>query len=239
MVSSAMKFSFKDVCFVLFIAANSFWLSSCHPITPRKVDENLPPAQNYNKNKVSPNRALNRPPIIINYNKNDSANSNSETTNAGKIETEPSQTNNNLLVIGRLKIPVVGVRPEDLRDTFNEARSEGRSHEAIDIIAPEETPVIAAADGQIARFFDSERGGITIYQFSSDRKLIFYYAHLKRRVENLTDQSPVKQGDVIGYVGDTGNAGQGNFHLHFAVWYVTDPKRYWEGMNINPYHLLR
>ena len=131
------------------------------------------------------------------------------------------------------------LRLKNLRDTFNDSRSEGRFHDAIDIIAPEDTPVIAAADGYIARFYDSERGGITIYQFSSDRKLIYYYSHLKRRADDLRENTPVKQGKIIGYVGDTGNARKGNFHLHFAIWYVNDPKRYWEGTNINPYLLLR
>jgi murein DD-endopeptidase MepM/ murein hydrolase activator NlpD len=125
-----------------------------------------------------------------------------------------------------------------LRDTFKDARSEGRVHDAIDIMAPMGAPVLAAADGEIARFFDSEKGGITIYQFSADKKLIYYYAHLQRRADTIQEHQFVKQGTVIGYVGDTGNAGAGNTHLHFAVWTVTDPKRYWDGTNINPYTLL-
>lgn len=136
-------------------------------------------------------------------------------------------------------IPVVGVRPQDLRDTFKDARSEGRVHDAIDIMAAKGTPVVATADGEIARFFDSERGGITIYQYSKDKKLIYYYAHLDRRAENLREKEFVKQGTIIGYVGDTGNAGAGNDHLHFAIWSVDDPKRYWDGTNINPYLLLK
>jgi murein DD-endopeptidase MepM/ murein hydrolase activator NlpD len=154
--------------------------------------------------------------------------------------SSPSQPLNNSFV-GTLKliIPVAGVKPDQLLDTFADARSEGRIHDAIDIPAPAGTPVLAAADGEIVKLFQSERGGTTIYQLSSDRKLIFYYAHLQRYADGLTVGKFVKQGEVIAYVGDTGNAGTGNFHLHFSIAIVADPKRYWEGTNINPYPLLR
>jgi murein DD-endopeptidase MepM/ murein hydrolase activator NlpD len=143
--------------------------------------------------------------------------------------------------VGTLKliIPVVGVRPDQLLDTFTAARSEGRTHDAIDIPAPAGTPVVAASDGEIIKLFQSERGGTTIYQLSPDKKLVFYYAHLQGYAEGLVAGKFVKQGEVIGYVGDTGNAGAGNFHLHFSISVVADPKRYWEGTNINPYPLLR
>jgi murein DD-endopeptidase MepM/ murein hydrolase activator NlpD len=138
-----------------------------------------------------------------------------------------------------LIIPVAGVRPDQLLDTFSQSRSEGRTHDAIDIMAPAETAVLAAADGRIQKLFQSERGGTTIYQLSADQKLIFYYAHLARYADGLTEGKQVRQGEVIAYVGDTGNAGAGNYHLHFSVAVVSDPKRYWEGANINPYPLLR
>ena len=138
-----------------------------------------------------------------------------------------------------LIIPVAGVRPDQLIDTFSDSRSEGRTHDAIDIMAPAETAVLAAADGQIQKLFQSERGGTTIYQLSSDQKMIFYYAHLARYAAGLTEGKQVRQGDVIAYVGDTGHAGAGNYHLHFSIAVVSDPKRYWEGTNINPYPLLR
>jgi len=143
--------------------------------------------------------------------------------------------------VGRLSliIPVAGVRPEQLVDTYADARSEGRTHDAIDIIAPAETPVLAATDGKILKLFQSELGGTTIYQLSSSQELIFYYAHLSHYADGLTEGSLVKQGQVIAYVGDTGNAGAGNYHLHFSIALVTDPKRYWEGTNINPYPLLQ
>jgi murein DD-endopeptidase MepM/ murein hydrolase activator NlpD len=152
----------------------------------------------------------------------------------------PSQPLNNSFV-GTLKliIPVAGVKPDQLLDTFADARSEGRVHDAIDIPAAAGTSVLAAADGEIVKLFQSERGGTTIYQLSSDRKFVFYYAHLQRYADGLAVGKFAKQGEVIAYVGDTGNAGLGNFHLHFSIAIVADPKRYWEGTNINPYPLLR
>ncbi|HVF47315.1 MAG TPA: M23 family metallopeptidase [Pyrinomonadaceae bacterium] len=136
-------------------------------------------------------------------------------------------------------IPVEGVKPEDLVDSFSDARFNGRLHDAIDIPAPAGTPVLAAVDGEIIKFFDSKAGGITIYQLSVDRKQVYYYAHLQRRADNLSEGKAVKQGTIIGYVGDTGNAGAGNSHLHFSIATVADPKRYWEGVYLNPFPLLR
>ena len=143
--------------------------------------------------------------------------------------------------IGRLNlaVPVKGVKTEQLLDTFKDARSEGRVHDAIDIPAPAGTPVIATAEGDIVKLFQSERGGITIYQASVDKKLIFYYAHLQGYAEGLTVGKRVWQGETIAYVGDTGNAGAGNYHLHFSIMVTNDPNRYWEGTNINPFPLLR
>ena len=139
----------------------------------------------------------------------------------------------------KLIIPVVGIRPEQLRDTFSEARSEGRVHDAIDIAAPRGTPVIAAADGPIVKLFQSERGGTTIYQLSTDGKFVYYYAHLDRYADGLSEGHFAKQGETIAYVGDSGNAGSGNYHLHFSVAEISDPKNFWHGININPYPLLR
>ena len=153
--------------------------------------------------------------------------------------TKGSILSNNFVGTLKLIIPVTGVRPEQLQDTFTEARSEGRVHDAIDIMAPAGTPVVAASDGEIVRLFQSDRGGTTIYQLSPDKKLVFYYAHLQRYADGLAAGKFARQGEVIGYVGDTGNAGAGNYHLHFSIAVVADPKRYWEGTNINPYPLLR
>jgi murein DD-endopeptidase MepM/ murein hydrolase activator NlpD len=142
-------------------------------------------------------------------------------------------------VPGKLIVPVAGVRPDQLQDTFAQSRSEGRVHDAIDILAPKGTRVLAAADGTIVKLFHSDRGGTTIYQSSVDRKFIYYYAHLDRYADGLTEGHFARQGETIAYVGDTGNAGAGNYHLHFSIAVVSDPKRYWEGTNINPYPLLK
>ena len=139
----------------------------------------------------------------------------------------------------KLLIPVAGVRPEQLRDTFTESRSEGRVHDAIDIPAARGTPVLAVADGRIIKLFESERGGTTIYQLDPDNRTIYYYAHLERYADGLAEGHLARRGEVIAYVGDTGNAGAGNYHLHFSILIVSDPKRYWDGTNINPYPLLR
>ena len=133
---------------------------------------------------------------------------------------------------------MAGVRSDQLIDTFSEARSEGRVHDAIDIPAPRGTRVLAVANGKIVKLFQSERGGTTIYQLSSDEKFIYYYAHLDGYAEGLSEGQTVTQGETIAYVGDTGNAGAGNYHLHFSISITSNPKRYWEGVNINPYPLL-
>jgi murein DD-endopeptidase MepM/ murein hydrolase activator NlpD len=138
-----------------------------------------------------------------------------------------------------LCIPVKGIKRSDLVDTFAAARANGGIHDAIDIMAPGGTPVLAAADGQIIKFFDSVAGGTTIYQASSDQKYIYYYAHLQRRAEGLQENQFVRRCQLIAYVGDTGNAGPGNFHLHFAVAISSDPKRYWEGTYIDPFPILK
>jgi len=162
--------------------------------------------------------------------------------NSTPVDEQPAKTSAEVdqSYIGELNliIPVVGVRPDQLRDTFAEARSEGRVHDAIDIPAPQGAPVIAAADGEIAKLFQSVRGGTTIYQYSKDKKVVYYYAHLQRYADGLSEGKFVRQGEVIGYVGDTGNAGPGNYHLHFSIAILADPKRYWDGTNIDPYPLL-
>jgi murein DD-endopeptidase MepM/ murein hydrolase activator NlpD len=159
-------------------------------------------------------------------------------TPENRDEARPARTPV-LIKSGELIIPVAGVRPDQLRDTYNESRSEGRTHNALDIMAGCDTPVVATIPGKIIKLFRSERGGVTIYQMSADDRTVYYYAHLARYAEGLTEGHFAQQGEVIGYVGDTGNVTPGACHLHFAIWTVADPKRYWHGENINPYPLLR
>jgi peptidoglycan LD-endopeptidase LytH len=138
-----------------------------------------------------------------------------------------------------LTLPVQGIKRGDLRDTFNEARGASRRHEALDVLAPRNTPVLAVEDGKIARLFLSEAGGITIYQFDPTETYCYYYAHLERYADGLKEGSPVKRGQVIGYVGTTGNAPRNTPHLHFAIFQMTDEKKWWQGTAIDPYSVLR
>lgn len=138
-----------------------------------------------------------------------------------------------------LVIPVIDVEADDLQDTYSDSRSAGRVHNAIDIMAPRGTPVVAAIDGQIVKLFLSERGGITVYQRGVDERTIYYYAHLERYAVGLVEGATIRQGTVLGFVGNTGNAGPDNYHLHFAIWLPTDSGRYWDGTPVNPYPLLR
>lgn len=154
------------------------------------------------------------------------------------ITPEPENSQNLPAPPQQLMIPVAGVKREQLIDTFAAARSNGRVHDAIDIMAPVGTAVLAAADGEIVKLYDSVAGGITIYQLSADKRYVYYYAHLQSRAANIKEGDQVTQGTTIGFVGDTGNAGPGNYHLHFAIAAIDDPKNFWHGTYINPYPVL-
>jgi len=137
-----------------------------------------------------------------------------------------------------LVVPVQGVAPAELSNTFDDARGQGRVHEALDIMAPRGTPVLAVADGAIEKLFASERGGLTIYQFEPTGRHAYYYAHLDRYAQGLSEGDKVKRGQVIGYVGSTGNASDDAPHLHFAIFELGPEKNWWEGTAINPYPVL-
>jgi murein DD-endopeptidase MepM/ murein hydrolase activator NlpD len=139
----------------------------------------------------------------------------------------------------RLAVPVEGVKPEQLVRSFDEQRNGSRAHEAIDIPAPRNTPVQAVDEGTIARLFLSKAGGITVYQFDPTGKFCYYYAHLERYAGGLHEGDQVRKGQVLGYVGTSGNAPQNTPHLHFAVFRLTAAKRWWEGTPIDPYDILR
>ena len=137
-----------------------------------------------------------------------------------------------------LIVPVQGIGAAQLADTSTQSRSDGRIHEAIDLMAPTGTPVLAVADGTVEKLFDSNQGGLTLYQFEPGGRYAYYYAHLDRYAAGLAEGKALRQGEVIGYVGSTGNADVAAPHLHFAV-YVLGPERAWfKGTAINPYPLL-
>lgn len=142
-------------------------------------------------------------------------------------------------IAATLLLPVQGITPEQLQDTFTDARSAGRQHDAIDIMATAGTPVLAVADGHVEKLFASDRGGLTVYQFEPGGRLAYYYAHLQRYADGLAEGQAVRRGQVIGYVGSTGNASPEAPHLHFAVFELGPERRWWEGTAINPYPLLR
>ncbi len=137
-----------------------------------------------------------------------------------------------------LLLPVQGVEHEALSDNFHDLRGD-RTHEALDIMAPRGTPVLAVDDGKIAKIFNSERGGLTIYQFDPAGTYTYYYAHLDRYAPGLKEGAAVRRGQVLGYVGSTGNAGEDSPHLHFAIFRMGPEKRWWEGTPINPFPLFR
>ena len=137
-----------------------------------------------------------------------------------------------------LEIPVRGVPPRTLRDTFNDARAVGRRHDAIDIMSPRGTEVVAVDDGTIAKLFTSDAGGLTIYQFDPTQTFSYYYAHLDHYASGLAEHQAVRRGQVIGYVGSTGNASEDAPHLHFAIARLDTDRSWWKGDPINPYPLL-
>jgi len=137
-----------------------------------------------------------------------------------------------------LAMPVQGYDAHKLRDNFDETRGGVRRHEALDIMAPRGTPVVAADDGVIAKLFRSAAGGITIYQFDAAQQYAYYYAHLDHYRDGLREGEAVKRGDVIGYVGTTGNAPESAPHLHFTIFELGPEKKWWRGKAVNPYPYL-
>jgi murein DD-endopeptidase MepM/ murein hydrolase activator NlpD len=137
-----------------------------------------------------------------------------------------------------LLVPVRGVKGEDLSRGFDQARGL-RTHEALDIMAAAGTPVVAVDHGSIAKLFNSKSGGITVYQFDLEREYAYYYAHLDHYAPGLAEGQEVERGQVLGFVGTTGNAPKDAPHLHFAIFRLGPEQRWWEGTAIDPYPLLK
>jgi murein DD-endopeptidase MepM/ murein hydrolase activator NlpD len=138
-----------------------------------------------------------------------------------------------------LEMPVLGAQRDALRQTFDENRGSSRKHEAIDILAPKGTPVVAVEDGTIAKLFLSEAGGITVYLFDPTGSYCYYYAHLDRYAAGLKEGAHVQRGAVLGYVGVTGNAPKDTPHLHFAIFKLTEARQWWKGTPIDPFVVMR
>ncbi|MDQ6718907.1 MAG: M23 family metallopeptidase [Gemmatimonadota bacterium] len=140
---------------------------------------------------------------------------------------------------GELIIPVSGVVAGELRDTFTEARGNGRIHDAIDIPAPRNTPVVAATNGRVLKLFTSKAGGLMVYAADSSERFILMYGHLDGYAPGLADGSRLTRGQTIGFVGTTGNAPPNLPHLHFAIARSQEISKWWQGTPVNPYPLLK
>lgn len=144
-----------------------------------------------------------------------------------------------LLAKGALLLPVQGIEPSALHDTYSEQRGGGsRTHEALDIPAPRGTPVLSATGGRVLKLFDSKAGGKMVYAADSSERFILMYAHLDAYAPGLADGQPLKRGQVIGVVGTTGNAPPNVPHLHFAIARSNDVRVWWKGEPVNPFPLL-
>jgi peptidoglycan LD-endopeptidase LytH len=138
----------------------------------------------------------------------------------------------------KLLVPVEGVKASQVEDTFGQPRGRERRHEALDIMAPKGTRVLAAADGKVVKLLTSKPGGLTVYQFDPGERYAYYYAHLDRYADGIKEGRQLRRGDLVGYVGSTGNARADAPHLHFAVVELTPEKQWWKGTPVNPYPLM-
>ncbi len=154
------------------------------------------------------------------------------------VQTDAAAPASTAAPANKLLIPVEGIKAAQLTDTFDQPRGTERHHEALDIMAPKGTKVLAVADGKVAKLFHSKPGGLTVYHFDPTEKYAYYYAHLDRYADGLKEGMALKRGDLIGYVGVTGNSAPNAPHLHFAVVELTAAKQWWKGSPINPYPLL-
>ena len=146
-------------------------------------------------------------------------------------------TDAQLLASRQMVIPVEGISRGGHPQQLDEMRGK-RRHEALDIMAARGTPVLAVDDGKVAKLFRSDCGGITVYQFDRDEKFIYYYAHLDRYAKDLAEGQFLKRGQVLGYVGSTGNAPPNAPHLHFTIFKLGPDKRWWKGTAVNPFPYL-
>lgn len=151
---------------------------------------------------------------------------------------DPSALAAELLAARKLQVPVQGMPPSRLQDTFDASRGGQRKHKAIDIMAPRGTPVVAADHGFVAKISSNRAGGLAVYQADSSGRFVYYYAHLDGYAEGLREGQALRPGDLIGYVGTTGNAPESAPHLHFAVMLLTRKGHWWGGESVNPYAAL-
>jgi peptidoglycan LD-endopeptidase LytH len=144
-----------------------------------------------------------------------------------------------VLASRNLGLPLPNLKRADIgRDTFAEVRANGKTHEATDIMAPRGTPVLAIGDGAVTKLFYSRYGGNTVYEFDPPQTYCYYYAHLDRYASGVREGMSVHKGDILGYVGSTGDASPDAPHLHLAIFRLSPEKQWWVGTAVNPYPLL-
>ena len=154
-------------------------------------------------------------------------------------DTDETTSADLAMLSAELIVPLSGVKASELRDTFNEMRGGGtRKHEALDIMAPRGTPVLSASAGRVLKLHTSKDGGLMIYAADASNRFVLMYAHLDHYAEGMRDSLPLRQGQIIGYVGTTGNAAENAPHLHFAIAHPRDVKLWWTGTAIDPRPLL-
>ena len=180
-------------------------------------------------------RAPRQPPLTPRELASDTLVANPEPNDTNAVRPTPTEL---AQLAGELIVPVVGVRPDDLLDTFDEARGT-RRHHALDIPAPRGTPVLSATAGKVLRLFTSQAGGLMVYTSDATNRFVLMYGHLDGYAKGLADGMPLARGDTIGFVGTTGNAPPNLPHLHFAIARTSDVARWWTGMPVDPRPLLR
>ncbi|HEX2442692.1 MAG TPA: M23 family metallopeptidase [Vicinamibacterales bacterium] len=194
------------------------------------VFPDLPPPPAAERTDSSPPLHPAEPPAATSGNRDDRTEAPTATIGANPVEELRDR---------RLLIPVDGVGRNALVRSYDDERGGSRKHEAIDILAPRNTPVLAVESGTVARLFNSRYGGLTVYQYDPDERFIYYYAHLERYADGLKEEDKIRRGQVIGYVGTSGNAPPNTPHLHFAIFRALEPPRWWEGVPLDPYNVLR
>lgn len=138
----------------------------------------------------------------------------------------------------RIAMPLASLDPRKLESTFAQPRN-GHAHEALDIMAQRGTPVLAVAEGNVEKLFASKQGGLTVYQFDNAQQWCYYYAHLDHYAPGLKEGVLLRKGDVLGFVGSTGDASPDAPHLHFAVFQLGPDKKWWQGSAVDPLPLLQ
>ena len=183
--------------------------------------------------------AFYRPPATTTLDRAPAGNAVEAPGHATPAEPVEQMSDYDALARRNLTLPIASVTARDIQDSFTQGRSGGKRHEAVDILAPRGTPVHAVEDGFVRKLFNSVPGGLTIYEFDGQSIYCYYYAHLDHYAAGIKEGDAVKRGDVIGYVGTTGDARGGEPHLHFAITKLGPEKHWWQGEAINPYPVLR